>query len=60
MIICHCTGVTDRDILRLRHEGASTVAEVVRRSGAGRCCSPCRDEIATLLTQEPLLSPVAD
>lgn len=51
MIVCHCAGVTDRDILQLARDGAQTVKEIVRASGAGRCCKPCRSEIAALLSQ---------
>ena len=60
MIVCHCTGVTDSDIHRLIREGASTVKDIVRRCGAGRCCAPCRDEIASLLAQPQLVPALAD
>jgi bacterioferritin-associated ferredoxin len=49
MIVCHCAAVTDSTIERLIGEGASSVAEIARRCGAGRCCSPCRDEIGAIL-----------
>jgi bacterioferritin-associated ferredoxin len=49
MIICHCTGVTDGTITRLIRAGASSVPEITRLCGAGECCAPCREEIATLL-----------
>ena len=49
MIVCHCVGVTDCTIKRLIEGGASTLGEITRLSGAGRCCAPCRDEIATML-----------
>ena len=52
MIVCHCAGVTDRAIAELIRNGAASVADIVRRSGAGRCCSPCREEIAALLCRE--------
>ena len=52
MIVCHCTGVTDSDITRLIRQGASTVTEIVHLSGAGRCCVPCREEIATLIGEQ--------
>ena len=51
MIVCHCARVTDRDIDQLIAEGATTVAEITRRCGAGRCCAPCRTEIAEMLAQ---------
>lgn len=49
MIVCHCVGVTDTMIRKLIAAGASSVADITRRCGAGRCCAPCRDEIASLL-----------
>jgi bacterioferritin-associated ferredoxin len=60
MIVCHCAAVTDSEITRLIRNGASTVKDIVRLSGAGRCCAPCRDEIATLLTRERVAPPLAD
>jgi len=59
MIICHCAAVTDSDINQLIRDGASTVKDIIRRSGAGRCCAPCREEIASLLNQ-PQLVPAVD
>jgi len=49
MIVCHCEGVSDRTIRALITAGASSVADITRRCGAGRCCAPCREEIALLL-----------
>ena len=49
MIVCHCAAVTDSTIERLIGDGATSVAEIARRCGAGRCCNPCRDEIAAML-----------
>lgn len=56
MIICQCTGTTDRDIARLRAEGLGTVAAVAKLTGAGRNCAPCRSEIVRLLTL-PMVGP---
>lgn len=52
MIVCHCAGVTDHAILQLARNGAQSVKDIVRETGAGRCCAPCRSEIAALLSQE--------
>jgi bacterioferritin-associated ferredoxin len=52
MIICQCTGTTDNGIKNLIREGAASVADIVRRSGCGRCCAPCRQEIADILRQQ--------
>jgi bacterioferritin-associated ferredoxin len=49
MIVCHCAGVTDHAIRGLIRDGASSMKEIVRATGAGRCCSPCRDEIRSLI-----------
>jgi len=49
MIVCHCAGITDRAIAELVRDGATTVQEIVCRTGAGRRCAPCRDEIRSLL-----------
>lgn len=49
MIVCHCARVTDRDIQSAIQRGAHSLAAVVRSTGAGRCCQPCRDEIVALL-----------
>jgi bacterioferritin-associated ferredoxin len=49
MIVCHCVGVTDGTIRTLIEAGASSVGEIMRQCGAGRCCQPCREEIISLL-----------
>ncbi len=46
MYVCLCQGVTDREIHRAVDEGACTVAEVARCTGAGTCCGKCRPAIA--------------
>ncbi len=51
MIVCHCAGVTDDAIRALVRDGVSTVRAIVRRTGAGRCCAPCRDEIRELIDE---------
>ena len=50
MIVCHCAGVTDHAIAALVREGVSSVKDIVIRTGAGRCCGPCRDEIRALIS----------
>jgi bacterioferritin-associated ferredoxin len=56
MIVCQCTGATDAAIRDLIRAGAVSVSEIVRRSGCGRCCAPCRNELAAILGQQ-LTSP---
>jgi len=52
MIICHCAAVTDTAIQDLIRSGVCSVKEIARQTGAGRCCAPCREEIASLIAQE--------
>ncbi len=49
MVLCQCVGVTDVTIKQLIEEGATSVGDITRRCGAGRCCTPCREEIAALV-----------
>jgi len=49
MIVCHCAGVTDRDIARLVEQGATTVREITRQCGAGMHCAPCRSQLREML-----------
>jgi bacterioferritin-associated ferredoxin len=49
VIICQCMGITETAITEVIRDGASTVREITRRTGAGRCCAPCREEIAAIL-----------
>ena len=52
MIFCHCAVVSDSVVARVIAEGADSVRDVTDRCGAGRHCSPCREEIAALLYEE--------
>ena len=49
MIVCHCAGVSDGMIRQMIRDGASSVADIGKRSGAGLCCAPCRREIAAMV-----------
>jgi bacterioferritin-associated ferredoxin len=58
MIVCHCAGVSDTTITRHINEGAVSVDDIMTRTGAGRRCSPCREEIANLLLDHlPMFRP---
>lgn len=41
MILCHCSVVTDRDVRACVEQGAASVTEVLRRTGAGAVCGGC-------------------
>ncbi|HKN00348.1 MAG TPA: (2Fe-2S)-binding protein [Candidatus Binataceae bacterium] len=51
MIFCHCAAVSDSTIEALIDGGAATVSEISRQCGAGRHCSPCREELKALLSR---------
>jgi bacterioferritin-associated ferredoxin len=41
VIVCHCNVVTDGDIAAALDDGAKTLGEVCRRTGAARQCGTC-------------------
>lgn len=45
MLVCHCRGITDRQIRRLVKDGASSTREVARATGAGMRCGGCRSNV---------------
>ena len=49
MLVCHCKGLTDREIHRAIRAGASTPREVSRECGAGSVCGGCGPLIDELL-----------
>ena len=52
MIVCHCAAVTDSALQEIIRGGVCSVKDIVRQTGAGRRCAPCRDEIASLIAQQ--------
>ena len=56
MIVCHCTGITDRDIRSLVRQGrAKTVSEIGLDCSAGVGCGGCRlavEHIVQIVRQE--------
>lgn len=49
MLVCHCKGLTDRDVRRAIQAGACTHHAVTRECGAGSVCGGCRPLIDELL-----------
>lgn len=45
MLVCHCRGITDRQIRRLVREGATSTREVASATGAGLRCGGCRSNV---------------
>jgi bacterioferritin-associated ferredoxin len=61
MLVCRCSGVSDRVVRRLAGEGASTVRQVAGACGAGAGCGECRRSIRDLIAAEPSAEiPVAE
>jgi bacterioferritin-associated ferredoxin len=51
MYVCHCSVVTDRDVLESIANGARCVADVARQTGAGRTCGNCISSLRDLVCQ---------
>jgi bacterioferritin-associated ferredoxin len=53
VIVCHCTGATDRDIRNLARQGrANSARDVTRSCAAGGGCGGCALAIEQILRQE--------
>ena len=59
MVVCHCRGVSDRQVRAAIDDGARTVAEVGARCGAAQECGGCRFTVHDLLTTALEGCPVA-
>ncbi|HEV7187144.1 MAG TPA: (2Fe-2S)-binding protein [Blastococcus sp.] len=51
MYVCHCAVVSDSDVLETIANGARSVADVARRTGAGRTCGGCVSTLRDLVCQ---------
>jgi len=51
MIVCHCVGASEATIRRAIADGAASLQDVARRTGAGRCCTPCQAAICAMLDE---------
>jgi bacterioferritin-associated ferredoxin len=51
MIVCVCHNVSERKILNVIQDGATTVEQVTRRCEAGGDCGSCRDAIGELIEE---------
>jgi bacterioferritin-associated ferredoxin len=52
MIVCHCHGVTDREIRACAQQGARTCGDVGDHCGAGTGCGGCTPLVAEVLHAE--------
>ena len=51
MVVCHCNAVNDRMIVSEIEAGATDVAAVADRCGAGARCGSCQPVVERLLAQ---------
>ena len=51
MVVCHCNAVNDRVIRSEIESGATDVADVAERCGAGAHCGSCQPVVERLLAQ---------
>lgn len=51
MLVCHCRGVSDRQIKRAVKNGACSLRDVARETGAGMRCGGCRSSVAQVVQQ---------
>ena len=59
MLVCHCKGLSDREIERDIRAGAATPCELARSCGAGSICGGCRPLIDELLESQRIAAPSA-
>ena len=52
MIVCHCKGITDREIRTAARRGAVTADLVADSCDAGGGCGGCRDHIEEIVLEE--------
>lgn len=51
MLVCHCRGVSDRQIKRAVKNGACSLRDVARETGAGMRCGGCRSAVAAVFQE---------
>jgi bacterioferritin-associated ferredoxin len=56
MILCCCTGTSDRDLRSLVREGVRDLERLGEATGAGACCGGCRPALRELLREEGVLA----
>jgi len=52
MIVCHCMGVTDREIRRCVRSGGCSVNAVSEACGAASGCGGCRPAVSKIVDAE--------
>ncbi|WP_067437840.1 (2Fe-2S)-binding protein [Nocardioides jensenii] len=59
MIVCHCAAVNDDAVRRAYDDGARTVSQVCRSTGAGQDCGSCIFTVKRVVCQHGALAPTS-
>jgi bacterioferritin-associated ferredoxin len=59
MIVCHCKGISDRQLREVVAAGATTRRKLARACGAGAACGGCRPVIDEILGEACAACPEA-
>jgi len=51
MVVCLCSGISDREIRRHVREGACSQGDVARACGAGAGCGGCRPSVDAVIEE---------
>ncbi len=51
MLVCHCRGISDRQIRHAVRNGASSARDVARATGAGMRCGGCRSNVKAVVNE---------
>ena len=51
MLVCHCRGISDRQIKRAVKNGCTSAREVARETGAGMRCGGCRSNVKAVVNE---------
>ena len=49
MLVCHCRGISDRQIRRAVKDGCTSARDVARSTGAGMRCGGCRSNVKAIV-----------
>ncbi|HEX2174617.1 MAG TPA: (2Fe-2S)-binding protein [Nocardioidaceae bacterium] len=59
MIVCHCGVVSDRDVTAAVRDGARSLTDVCRATGAGQNCGGCVLSVRRILCQHGAVQALA-
>ena len=51
MFVCICNAVTESELHSAVAEGAASLNELMRTTGAGTCCGSCTEEVERLIDE---------